>query len=138
MIFHKMSLDDLLEIKNILSSDFDDFWNFNVFKQELECDNSYFVVIKNFENAILGFAGYKKILDEADIMNIVIKKSERGKGLGYLVMNHLITIASESNIKKLNLEVNYLNIHAISLYKKCGFNQVGIRKKYYNNIRISS
>lgn len=73
-----MCLDDLENIKNILENDFDNFWNYNVFKSELENPNStYFIVKCNSE--IIGFAGILVILDEADITNIVVKKSFRGK-----------------------------------------------------------
>ena len=73
-----MCLDDLENIKDILENDFDNFWNYNVFKSELENPKStYFVVKCNAE--IIGFAGVLVILDEADITNIVIKKCFRGK-----------------------------------------------------------
>ena len=72
-----MKLDDLENIKDTLESEFDDFWNYNVFKSELENPNStYFVVKCNGE--IVGFAGVLVVLDEADITNIVVKKSFRG------------------------------------------------------------
>lgn len=45
----------------------------------------------------------------------------------------LIDLASKSGCKKINLEVNEKNIIAINLYKKFGFEQVGLRKKYYND-----
>ena len=37
------------------------------------------------------------------------------------------------NMKTITLEVNENNIPAINLYKKFNFEQVGLRKKYYNN-----
>ena len=37
---------------------------------------------KDKNNNILGFAGILKILDEADITNIVVKKDYRNKGIG--------------------------------------------------------
>ena len=73
-----MCVNDLEHIKDILESDFDDFWNYNVFKSELENSNStYFVAKSNYE--IVGFAGILVVLDEADITNIVVKKDFRGK-----------------------------------------------------------
>ena len=70
----KMSLEDLISIKDILTTEFDDFWNYEILKSELESNNSYFFVAKNISGEIVGFAGIKIILDEADIMNIVVKK----------------------------------------------------------------
>lgn len=79
----KMTLDDLNIIKDILISDFDDFWTFNTLVEELKCNNSFFLVAKNYNNEIVGFAGFKSIFDEADIMNIVVKKSYRNNGIRF-------------------------------------------------------
>ena len=43
----KMSLEDLISIKDILTTEFDDFWNYEILKSELESNNSYFFVAKN-------------------------------------------------------------------------------------------
>lgn len=128
----KMTLDDLNNIKDILISDFDDFWNYDILKQELDCDNSYFVIAKNHNNEIVGFAGLKTIFDEADIMNIVTKKSFRGNGIGSKLLENLIFYSKDNNLKKVTLEVNEHNLSAIRLYDKFGFDHIGIRKKYYN------
>ena len=71
-----MCLEDLENIKDLLENDFDDFWNYNVFKSELENPNSTYFIVK-FDGEIVGFAGILVVLDEADITNIVVKKSFR-------------------------------------------------------------
>lgn len=129
----KMTLDDLYSIKDVLYSDFDDFWTFATFKQELECENSYFLVAKN-DSEIVGFAGFKIILDEADIMNVVVNKNFRNHGIGGLLFNQLVNLADSLKIKQMILEVNEKNLPAISLYHKCGFIDIGIRKNYYNGV----
>ena len=127
---YKMSLDDLENIKEILISDFDDFWNYSTLKEELSNANSYYLVAKS-DNEILGFAGIKTVLDEADIMNIVVKKSKRKLGIGSLLLKNIIELCKNLNISTLFLEVNEKNTPAISLYKKFGFKNVGFRKNYY-------
>jgi ribosomal-protein-alanine N-acetyltransferase len=127
----RMTLQDLYNIQDILFSDFDDFWTISSFEQELKCDNSYFIVAKNNEQ-IVGFAGFKSIIDEADIMNIVVKKDNRKNGIGSLLLENLIYSAKNLNLKTLTLEVNEYNLPAISLYHNFGFEDVGIRKNYYN------
>ena len=74
-----MCVNDLEHIKDILESDFDDFWNYNVFKSELENSNSTYFVAKSSNDEIVGFVGVLVVLDEADITNIVVKKDFRGK-----------------------------------------------------------
>lgn len=127
----KMTLTDFAEIKDIVVSDFDDFWNTNTLEQELKDQNSYYLVAK-LNNEIVGFGGIKCVLDEADIMNIVTKKSKRNLGIGYSLLAELINTAKEKGIKKITLEVNESNVSAIHLYKKIGFKEISIRKNYYN------
>ena len=75
-----MTLEDLEIIKDSLISDYDNFWNYNIFKEELQNNNSKYLVAK-INNEIVGFAGIKIILDSVDIMNIVTKKTFRNKGI---------------------------------------------------------
>ena len=128
----EMSLFDLENIKDILISDFDDFWNYNILKEELESSNSKYIIAKTNDGEIIGFAGIKIILDNADIMNIVVKKSWRNQGVGNLLLNNLISLCKELNLVSLSLEVNEDNLPAIHLYEKVGFKKIGLRKNYYN------
>ena len=127
----KMTLDDFNKIKDVLISDFDDFWNVNTLEEELINENSYYLVAK-IENQIIGFAGIKSVLDEADIMNIVTKKDKRNLGIGSALLEKLLNDAKAKEIKKITLEVNESNISAIHLYKNFGFKEISIRENYYN------
>ena len=131
----RMNLDDLKSIKDILSLEFDDFWNYNILKDELESKNSKYIVVKDIKSndEIVGFAGIKIFIDEDDIMNIVVKKGYRNKGIGSLLLENLLLLCNKSNLKSLSLEVNEKNIPAINLYKKFGFKNISIRKNYYKD-----
>ena len=128
----EMSLCDLENIKDILISDFDDFWNYNILKEELESPISKYIIAKTNDGEIIGFAGIKIIVDTADIMNIVVKKSWRNQGVGNLLLSNLISLCKNSNLSSLSLEVNEDNLPAIHLYEKVGFKKIGLRKNYYN------
>ena len=128
----EMSLNDLEKIKDILISDFDDFWNYNILKDELESPNSKYIIVKTNDDEIIGFAGIKILVDNADIMNIVVKKSWRNQGVGNLLLNNLVSLCKNLNLSSLSLEVSENNIPAIHLYEKFGFKQIGLRKDYYN------
>lgn len=127
----QMDLSHLESMKDILESDFDDFWNYNVFKNELNNKNSRYIIAKN-NNEIVGFAGVSIILDTADITNIVVKKSFRGNGVSNILLKFLIELCKSCNCNVINLEVNCNNLVAINLYKKFGFIQNGLRKNYYD------
>ena len=81
---------DLEQIKPFLFSDFDEFWNYDTLKEELKSELSKYIVLKNPDNSIIGFCGIKIIFDTAEIMNIVVKKSFRGKHLSTYMMNYII------------------------------------------------
>lgn len=131
-IIQTMSVEDLDLIATNLESDFDNFWNYNVFKSELENKNSKYLVAK-INNQIIGFAGIIPIVDEADISNIVVHKNFRKQKIGSLLLEALLELAKSLNLSTINLEVRESNLPAINLYKKFGFSICGIRKKYYNN-----
>lgn len=161
-----MTISDLENIKDILISDFDDYWNYNTLKEELTCENSIYIVAKqesthmmdkqgvpslsfktetinknhsnysensSLQNTIVGFAGIKIILDEAELMNIVVNKASRHSGIGTLLLNKLLEICKEKNLDSIFLEVNEKNLNAQKLYKNFGFETISIRKNYYNS-----
>lgn len=128
----QMSNDDLLDLKDSLLNEFDDFWTYNILEQEFNNENTTYIVAKD-DNLVVGFAGILVIMDEANIMNIVTKKDKRKLGIGSLLLEKLIEISKLKKLASITLEVNKKNIPAINLYKKYNFQQVGIRKKYYDN-----
>jgi len=132
MIISNMTMKDFELMKDNFNKDFDDFWNVNILKQELENPNSKYIVVKENEN-IFGFAGILITPSDSEIMNIVVRKDCRNQGIGTMLIQKLINMSKESNMDILTLEVNETNLFAIRLYEKCGFKKVGIRRNYYNN-----
>ena len=62
---------DLINLEN-----FDNFWTYNVLKEELLSDTSFYIIAKS-KNDIIGFAGIKFLLYEAHVTNIVTRKDKR-------------------------------------------------------------
>lgn len=127
-----MTNEDIDFLSTNLNSDFDDFWNINNLKNDFSNPNSTYLIAR-VENEIVGFAGFLKICDEANIMNIVTKKNKRNLGIGSKLLENLILYAKNQNCKSITLEVNEHNNIAIHLYEKYNFKRIGLRKKYYNN-----
>ena len=128
----EMQIEDINLIESNFSEKFDKFWSINILKSDFKDSNSKYIIAKQ-NNEVVGFAGIKIILDEADIMNIVTKQDCRNQGIGSLLLEKLIEIATNLNCSCINLEVNENNFSAIHLYEKYGFKRIGLRKKYYNN-----
>ncbi len=106
-----------------------------VFENEnTECFNAVFLYIVNGE--IVGFLNTTINFEVAEVDYIFVRKELRKKGVSHFLMNIFINCAniiSEIKINKISLEVGNTNIAAILFYKKFGFHEVGVRKKYYKN-----
>ncbi len=125
-----MTQNDLDAMEKTLVSDFDDFWTYNVLKGELQSENSKYLVAK-LDGKIVGFCGIKIMQDEADIMNIVVRKDFRNQGIGSILLQNLIDLSKTLDVSSITLEVMEENYPAIHLYKSFGFKQIGLRKNYY-------
>jgi ribosomal-protein-alanine N-acetyltransferase len=72
-----------------------------------------------------------KVLDEVTLMDIVVSKSHQGKGLGKILLQHLLEQCNQDNIQQIWLEVRESNTIAINLYDNAGFILVEQRANYY-------
>ena len=117
-----------LDLENIQSNyeKFPNIWDYKTLEEDYQ--NSKYLVAKQ-DNEIVGFIGTRTILDELEIMNVVTREDKQNKGIASNLLSYVIR---KNIVEKINLEVNEHNINAIKLYRKFGFQDVGIRKNYYN------
>jgi ribosomal-protein-alanine N-acetyltransferase len=89
------------------------------------------------ENIVAGFA-IVKILStfghcEAELETIVVRSDSQRRGIGGALMQALIERLETRGVTEIRLEVRPSNAAAIWLYKSCGFDQTGVRKRYYDD-----
>ncbi len=68
---------------------------------------------------------------EAHILNVCIADEYRGRGLARRVLEYLLDRARASEMYEAFLEVRPSNRAAAHLYNSMGFEQVGVRRGYY-------
>jgi [ribosomal protein S18]-alanine N-acetyltransferase len=78
-----------------------------------------------------GFALSRIVLDEAELLLLAVKKQWQGRGIGQLLLDSFIAEATRRGARRLHLEVRQGN-HAVNLYKRAGFSEIGRRKAYYS------
>lgn len=83
------------------------------------------------QGEILAYGVMSAAAAEAHILTIVVAEDARRQGLGYKVLEHLLSIARQRHTQTVLLEVRPSNEAAIRLYLNTGFSEVGIRKGYY-------
>jgi ribosomal-protein-alanine N-acetyltransferase len=82
---------------------------------------------------IAGFVGLWFVLDEAHIVIIGIRESDRREGIGEQLLISALEQAVENDSRVVTLEVRESNGPAIELYNKYGFQRVGLRRRYYSD-----
>jgi [ribosomal protein S18]-alanine N-acetyltransferase len=87
----------------------------------------------NPQEYITGFVGMWMMVDEVHIINIAVRESHRGKGIGEVLLISSIDMATKLRASLVTLEVRATNSVAQNLYTKYGFQQMGIRKGYYTD-----
>lgn len=78
-----------------------------------------------------GFALSRVAGDEAELLTIVVSPHERGRGSGGLLLDAHLRRLVLRGVSTLFLEVDAANGAACALYRRRGFNEVGLREAYY-------
>jgi len=124
---------DLDEIYSLEQAYSQNPWSRASIASELYNANAIFLVLQTPENQIIGFACSSLILDEVHILETVVCPDFRNGGLGYMLINRLLTEAADKDAARACLEARLSNRPAIRVYEKCGFEKDAVRKKYYQN-----
>ena len=80
-----------------------------------------------------GYAGMMFIPGgtQADVLTIAVRKAYWGQGIGSAMLGTLITAARERGCTEVFLEVRADNTRAHGLYLRRGFEELGVRRGYY-------
>lgn len=68
---------------------------------------------------------------EAHILNLAVEPGFQNRGIGELLLHHVIEDARQQGAAQLFLEVRASNLAAQRLYDRAGFNALGRRRNYY-------
>lgn len=132
MEFEPAKIENIDEMLKIEKRSFHSHWNKQTFFDEISAENGYYLVAKD-KNRILGYSGFRFVLDEAHITTLAVHHRSRKKGIGTKLIEQLIKDARPMGLKKLYLEVRQSNTPAQKIYKKMGFKVIDRRREYYQH-----
>ncbi len=145
MWIRKMTLGDIEEVLLIERECFSQPWSKKSFQDSLSREDTLFLVaqreeekeyhmgesLTRHEGNILGYMGMYISFDEADITNVAVASEARRRGVGEALIKLAKEEVKELGATSIMLEVRQNNIPAISLYKKMGFEEIGVRRNFY-------
>jgi ribosomal-protein-alanine acetyltransferase len=126
-------MDDLETIVELEQRLFpDDAWPRQMLRDEIEGSQNVMLVAED-DRGIIGYAAAQALTgnDIADVHNIAIVESARGKGLGAQLFDALIEWCRARGATAFMLEVRADNEVAQSLYRSRGFDAIAVRPGYY-------
>jgi len=124
-----MTPDDLAQVFAIEQVSHPSPWPMKGLQESLQNHVAY---VLEQDGAVIGFAFVQRILDEAHLLDIAIAPSHRGKGLGRELLRQLMDEVLVSGVTIWFLEVRVSNVTAISLYQSLGYNELSLRRNYYD------
>ena len=98
---------------------------------KLSENNTFRIILWKEGEKILGHCILFRVLDEAEITSLSVRKDLRGKGIGTAFLTDLLGYLRNDGAKIAYLDVRESNTAARKLYEKCGFTEIGRRKRFY-------
>lgn len=108
-----------------------DAWSAGAWWSELAARPQRMYRVARDGGEIVGYAGLSVAGDVADVMTIGVDRAAQGRGVGQLLLRDLLSLAGAARAEAVLLEVRADNDSARQLYGRHGFEQIGIRRRYY-------
>jgi ribosomal-protein-alanine N-acetyltransferase len=120
---------DLPEVAAVEQHSYTFPWSENIFRDCLRV--GYTCRALDLAGRIIGYGVMSVGAGEAHILNVCVRDEYRNLGFGRRLLEHLLERATAAGVAEAFLEVRPSNLAAIRLYQRLGFEQIGIRRGYY-------
>ena len=120
---------DLPEVARVEQQSYAFPWSENIFRDCLRV--GYTCRALDLEGQVIGYGVMSLGAGEAHILNVCVRDEFRCLGFGRRLLEHLLERAAAAGVAEAFLEVRPSNLSAIRLYQHLGFEQIGIRRGYY-------
>lgn len=106
-------------------------WSAGLFLSELAQKSSRAYFVARYQGKVVGYAGVMILGDEGHVTNIAVDPAYHRHGIGTRLLLSLIEESRERRVRSMTLEVRRANAGAQAMYRKFGFQTVGVRRGYY-------
>ncbi len=130
-----MAAPDVERVVAIEAAAFTSPWKADTFRTLLERPGAELWVLDDEDAGVVAYAVLWCILDQGELANIAVIDGYRGRGYGAYLLSRVIEVARSRGVEAIYLEVRESNTGAANLYRRFGFEQMGVRRDYYDSPR---
>lgn len=127
-------LDDLGAVMKVMTAAFPDrfgeAWTRSQCAGILPMTGVRLVLARDDSGQVLGFALYRTIVDDSELLLLAVSPDSQRKGVGRQLLSHFIEDAKKNGANRIHLEVRDGN-PAVRMYEAAGFVQSNRRPNYY-------
>jgi ribosomal-protein-alanine N-acetyltransferase len=123
---------DVAEVFAVERASYQFPWSEGIFRDCLRV--GYVCRVLALENRVIGYGVMSVGAGEAHILNLCVADACRCRGLGRRMLVYLLERGAAAGMSEAFLEVRPSNTAAIRLYQAIGFEQVGMRRGYYQAV----
>lgn len=126
---------DVERVTAIETASFSTPWKAATFRTLLDRPGAVLRVLETAATPVAGYAVLWCILDQGELANIAVAPEVRGRGLGAFLLDRMTEEARGRGVGSLYLEVRVSNFQARAMYGSRGFEEIGVRRDYYEKPR---
>jgi ribosomal-protein-alanine N-acetyltransferase len=125
---------DLDGVQEVDRLSFPSPWTRAMYEEELRhAGTAFIIVLRTATTPVAGYCSYRLVVGELQINNVAVRPEHRGQGYGRALVEFAISHGRTSGALTALLEVRRSNAAARQLYGSLGFQQVGVRPRYYSH-----
>jgi [ribosomal protein S18]-alanine N-acetyltransferase len=132
VIIRPMRAVDVAEVVAIERAAYQFPWSEGIFRDCLRV--GYLCRVITVNRQVMAYGVMSLGAGEAHILNLCVSEEYRCRGVGRRLLESLLERASAGGMSEAFLEVRPSNTTAIRLYLALGFEQVGMRRGYYQAV----
>lgn len=125
----EMIHDDVAEVSDIERRSYEFPWSHGVFRDCLLA--GYHCSVVERDAVVVGYSVLSVAAGEAHILNLCVDPQYRELGYGERLLDEILRMSHDEEVKEIFLEVRPSNEKAIALYMKKGFRNIAYRPAYY-------
>lgn len=127
----EMTASDLPGVMALEMEIFESPWTEKLFLQELRMPERTIYLVAERGGEVLGYVGAQVLGSEVHITNMAVAAAYRRRGVGSRIFIACARSGAARGARWLTLEVRESNLEAREFYRRFGFEEIGLRKRYY-------